>query len=435
MGEQAAINVGGVPLVHDILYVVVILTGVLVLLLLPAAAGVWAALKHAYKSYPRDQRWAVIGEILRAVFKRHKRVGRPLTEEEARFRRPDDPVRTVPFDQWYRLDTLVKDPVRLTTPEIRTWAAALDVDGSVAMLRQRDDLTSDITVLSPDGTRRAITGPDGVVSAWPPAPSIDRGTLAWWHVALDGKSAQLWVSEPAAPGPRVLHTEQTPTGRSAPMCPYGWVCAAGDRIAWTMLSGGTGVIGVTSLDGTTYRLGPTKYPTVHRDRAAELQGRRVVAVNLDTPGFTSTGQIAEIDLDAPSPALRVIKAEAFPGGSACLGSAVGFWRTERVLQLPGGLGVPMPAGSIVSDITTDGEWVGATVLRSDGTGRPAWVQEVFHVPTGAIHMLGGSHHGVVDIRAGRVLWSSGHEGWPSGSVTSWVGELQAPRVTGQVASS
>lgn len=396
---------------------------------LPPLAGIWAALKYAYKSYPPEHRWIVIRQILRGLFRHHKRIAPPRTEEEARFRRPDDPVRTVPLDQWHRLETLVTNPIRLTTPEMRTWATALDVDGSVTLVHMRDDHTSDIAVLSPDGTNRTVTGPDGVVSAWMSSPSVDRGSVAWWQVALDGKSAQLWVSEPAAAA-RVLHTELVPDGKPHPFCPYGWVCIAGDQVVWTMLSGETGTIGVTSLDGTTHRMGSTRYPTVHRDRAAEHLGRRVVAVNLSVPGFATQGHIAQIDLDGPAPVIHALKAGAFPGGSACLGSAVGYWRETRALQLPGGLGVPMPVGTAATDIISDGEWAVGRVLRTHIRPRGgSWAHELFHLPTGATQRLGLDPFGVADIRAGRILWASKQEGSPHGSASSWVGELRAPTPT------
>lgn len=393
---------------------------------LPPLAGIWAALKYAYKSYPPEHRWIVIRRILRGLVKRHKRIGPPRTEEEAWFRLPDDPVRTVPLDQWHRLETLVKNPIRLTTPEMRTQASSLDVDGSVTLVRRRDDVTSDITVLAPDGTKRMITGPHGVVSASMPFPSIDRGTVAWWQVALDGKSALLWVAEQGVP-PRVLHTEFTPDGLPIPLPPSGWVRVAGDQVVWTMLSGELGWVGVTSLDGTTRRIGRTRYPTVHRDRSAEYEGRRVFAVNLAESDFIGEGKVAQVDLAGADPEIRILRAGAFPGASVCRGAVVGFWRSKQILQLPGALWVQMPLRAVVTDIVSDGEWAAGRVLRNtDGPRTVGWVHELFHLPTGAIQQLCQDPHGIVDIRAGRILWSSAQKGSSPGSASSWVGELRAP---------
>lgn len=393
---------------------------------LPPLAGIWAALKYAYKSYPPEHRWIVIRRILRELVKRHKRIRPPRTEEEARFRLPDDPARTVPFDQWNRVDSLVTRAVCLTTPEMRTLASSLDVDGSVTLVRRRDDVTSDITVLAPDGTSRPITGPHGVVSASTPFPSIDRGTVAWWQVALDGKSALLWVAEQGVP-PRVLHTEFTPDGLPIPLPPSGWVRVAGDQVVWTMLSGALGWVGVTSFDGTTRRIGRTRYPTVHRDRSAEQEGRRVFAVNLAESDFISEGQVAQVDLDGAVPEFRILRAGAFPGASVCRGAVVGFWRSKQILQLPGALWVQMPLRAVVTDIISDGEWAAGRVLRTtDGPRKVGWVHELFHLPTGAIQQLCQDPHGIVDIRAGRILWTSKPKGSPDGGQISWVGQLRAP---------
>lgn len=408
-------------LIEVLLIVVAPVLVLLVTFLRPMAKWIW--------KQPREHRWIIAREIARVLVKHRTSSELPQTEEEAQFQLPDEPVRTVPYGQWHRLDTLVANPRRITTLESQTRGASLDVDGSVVLVRRRDETTSDIGVLSPDGSARSITGPNGIVSAFSPSPNIDRGTVAWWQIALDGKSAELWVSQPGSQ-PRVLHTELTPNGRRIPLSPYGWVCVAGDQIAWTMLSGGSGTIGVTSMDGTTHRMGTTQFPTVHRDRAAERAGRRVVAVNIARDEAPVNGQVAQILLDGPYPELRVLRGGAFPGASVCEGSVVGYWKSTRTLQLPGGLWVHMPPASTVVDVISDGEWCAGNVFGApDRTGGAVAVQDLFHLPTGARQRLCEIPFGIVDIRAGRILWTWKAEDSPDGAASSWVGDLRAPSPT------
>ena len=198
----------------------------------------------------------------------------------------------------------------------------------------------------------------------------------WQARRIVGLAAEL----SAAVAPHGAHAKRA----TQPSLPYGWVCVVGDQIAWTMLSGGSGIVGVTSMEGTTHRLGTTHFPTVHRDRSAERARRRVVAVNIAKGDAPVNGQVAEIVLDGPSPELRVLRGGALPGASVCEGSVVGYWKPTRTLQLPGGLWVHMPPGSAVTDVISDGEWCAGTVFGApDRMGGAVTVLDLFHLPTGA----------------------------------------------------
>lgn len=414
---------------RDIVVILAILASLLLATLprlLVPAAGVAAALKSAYRQHPPEHRWTVIWQLIRTLFRRRTRVEPPQTVAEARFRHPDDPARTVPFDQWQRVDTLVTNVVNVANPATRTYATSLDVDGTVIVVRRRDESTSDIAVLSPEGTSRVITGPHGIASASMPIPSVDRGIIAWWQVAFSGRSAELWVCIPGT-APRVLHTELMPDGKPIPLQPSGWVCVSGSHVVWTMLTGETGMVGVTSLDGTTHHIGRTWFPTLHRDRAAELHGRHIVAANLAENGTIGEGLVTQIDLDGSEPATRVLKGGAFPGASTFEGTVVGFWRSIRTLQLPGRLWVRMPAGAAVIDIISDGEWAAGTIIGAPDTEKAGTsVVDLLHLPTGARQRLGENPAGIVDIRAGRILWRTHAHGSVPEAATSWVGQLRAP---------
>ena len=384
---------------------------------------------HSIRSHERGNRWRATRQVVRILVT--PRTGRavPRTPDEAAFLLPDEAKRTVPFHEWQRVDTLVVNAVNVTSIAARTTAIALDVDGSVTIVHHRDGTTYDITVLGPDGLTRLITGPEGVESAVPPRPSIDKGTVAWWAITMDGKAASLWVAEPLA-APRVLHTESCPYGQSYPFTPDGWVVVAGDRVAWTLETrrpGEPGIIAVTTMDGTTHRVGVPRTPTLHRDRAAELQGRRVVAVNMDGGVGADMGRVAAIDLDGRLPTVHILRSGSHPGASVCNGVVVGFWGRKGVLQLPHGVHVRMPAGTSAIDVVSDGEWCAGLVFDPpDGVTRHVFVNELFHLPTGTRQRLSESSAGLVDIRGGRVLWEwapAGHSGF---GTSSWVGQLRVP---------
>lgn len=386
---------------------------------------------HAIRSHERHNRWRAAGQVVRTLVAPRTAGPAPRTPDEAAFLLPDEAIRTVPFHAWKRVETLVVNAVNVTSIAARTAAIALDVDGSVTIVHHRDGTTYDIAVLGPDGSTRVITGPEGVVSAVPIFPSIDRGTVAWWEATMDGKTSSLWVAEPFA-APRLLHEEASPHGQSHPFTPFGWVVVAGDRVAWTLSAGRPGELGtiaVTSMDGTTHRLGAPRTLTLHRDRGAELQGRRVVAVNMAGGVGTGMGQVAAIDLDGPLPIVRILRSGNFPGASVCKGSVVGFWPAKRILQLPGGVHVAMPAGTSAIDMVSDGEWCGGLVFNPpDGVTKDVSVNELFHIPTGTRQRLSENSAGLVDIRGTRVLWKWVPAGYSGLGTSSWVGQLRVPEL-------
>ncbi|MCB2413231.1 hypothetical protein LGT39_10295 [Demequina sp. TTPB684] len=388
---------------------------------------------HLHKSVmdqPRGRRWPVVKAILRAFVPSGRTRRLPQSPDEAAFRMPDDARRTVPYEQWHQVSDLVANARQVSSLQSRTSGVSLDIDGSVVVIRYRDETTSDIAVVAPDGSFRAITGPEGVVAARWPMPSIDRGTVAWWQIAIDGKSAHLWVAEPSLT-PRMLHTESLPKGQPLPLAPDGWVLVAGDKVAWTMLTGSEGTIGVTSLDGTTHRVGRTRFPTLHRDTAAEREGRRVAAVSVMEGDAVDFGQVGELSLDGPIPVLRLLRSGTYPGASVCDGSVVGFWLSQRVLQLPGGLWVHMPQGSSAIDFTSDGEWCAGNLFRApQSRDRERYVGELFHLPTGVRQRLCEQALGPPQLRAGRILWSWAAEtGRDFAGASSWVGDLRAPSLS------
>ncbi len=384
-------------------------------------------LHKAVMSQPRGRRWPVAKAMLLAFVPRRRTLRVPQAPEERSFRLPDDAQRTVPYAQWHAVNHLVANARQVSSLESRTAGLALDIDGSVVIVRYRDETTSDIGISAPDGGFRAITGPDGVIAARWPHPSIDRGTVAWWQISLDGKAAHLWIAQPGVT-PRVLHTENLPDGKPLPLAPHGWVLAAGDKVAWTILTGLEGTIGVTSLDGTTHRVGRTRLPTLHRDHAAESRGRRVAAVSVIEGDEVDFGQVGELNLDGPVPELRLLRSGTYPGASVCDRSVVGFWMRQRVLQLPGGVWVQMPPMSAAIDITSDGEWCTGNVSRApESTHRDQYVGELFHLPTGARQRLCEQSFAPPQLRAGRILWSWAPEnGIDIAGASSWVGDLRAP---------
>jgi hypothetical protein len=155
-----------------------------------------------------------------------------------------------------------------------------------------------------------------------------------------------------------------------------------------------------------------------------------VAVNVADGELSIRGQLAEIDLNGPVPAMRILKADIYPGASVCNGSVVGYWSPVRVLQLPDGVWVPMPLGTSATDIVSDGEWCAGLVFNpADATTKNIQVCELFHVPTGARQRLSDSRFGMVDLRGDRVLWSWAASDKDDHRRTSWVGELRAPSRT------
>jgi|GEM_PF-1755699 len=375
------------------------------------------------------QRWRTLWFMLRAIATRRKADPGPRTPEERAFSVPDDPLRTVPYAQWHRLDSLVANARKVSAFETGTSASSLDLDGSVVLVRSRDDVTFDIGVLAPDGEFHTVTGPDGVRCATAPRPSIDHGALAWWQIAMDGKSAVLWAAAQGGEA-RVLHTESLPTGQARPWEPYGWVVVAGDWAVWTILTRDLkqrGRIGATSMDGRTYYLGETQFPTIHRDPGAERLGRRIVAVNIAKEDYSGLGQVAEVDLNGPTPTVRILRTGAHPGASVYEGTVVGYWAAVKALQLPGGLWVSLPMGTSVSDVISDGEWcVGLVFSPPDAVTKSTSVSELFHLPTGARQRLTETPWGVAEIRGDRVLWSWAPPQQHTFGAHSWVGELRAP---------
>jgi hypothetical protein len=393
--------------------------------------GRWPVIRlivQSVRTYPKEHRWKAIRRGLGVLVTPIRHYPRITTSDEQAFRSPDEPVRTVSYDQWPRVDSLVGNIRNVTSASSRSEATSLDIDGCVAVLRHRDEITFDIDVVAPDGATRRITAPDGIVSAASPWPSIDHGTVAWWQVALDGKTATLWVAQPGLPA-RQLHTEQILGGEPLPFAPSGWVRVAGDQVAWTMLPNGkvAGIIGVTTIGGTTHHLGTTRFATIHRDAAAELHGRRVFAVNLADGEPSIMGRVAEVDLDGPVPTIHILRAGAYPGASVCNGFVVGFWSRARALQLPGGLSIRLLDGMAAADIVSDGEWCAGRVFNPpDSTTKKVSVGELFHLPSGTKQRLTDRLAGIVDIRAGRVLWSWFPSDEPRAFASSWVGELRAP---------
>lgn len=410
-------------LVRELIILLIVLATPFILFLAKMAPH----LRKAVMDQPRGRRWPVVKVILLTFIPRGRTRRLPESPDEAAFRMPDEAQRTVPYNQWHQVNHLVANVRQVSSLESRTSAVSLDVDGSVVVVRYRDETTSDIAVVAPDGSSRVVTGPEGVVAARWPLPNIDRGTVAWWQIAINGKSAHLWIARPGLT-PHVLHTESLPQGQPLPLAPHGWVLVAGDKVAWTMVTGIEGTIGVTSLDGTTHRVGRTRLPTLHRDGAAESEGRRVAAVSVMEGEALNFGRVGELNLDGPTPELRLLRSGTHPGASVCNGSVVGFWLSQRVLQLPGGLWVQMPQGSSAVDFTSDGEWCSGNIFRApESRDRERYVGELFHLPTGARQRLCEQTVGPPQLRAGRVLWSWAAEtGRNFAGASSWVGELRAP---------
>ncbi len=409
---------------------IVLLTVFLTSLLLRRAPIV-RFVAHTIRNAPRGHRAKASRIVLGAVFGRRNTPPKPRTPGEAAFRLPDGPVRTVPYEQWQRVDTLIANARNVTTIESNQEAVSLDTDGSVVVVRYRDDTTSDIGVPTPDGSLHAVTGPDGVESTTTPRPSIDNGTIAWWQTALDGKSATIWVARRGSP-PRALRIEPLPHGKPRPWEPYGWVVVAGDWVVWTLLTRDPkrpGAIVATAMDGHTYHLGTTRFVTLHRDRGAEREGRGVVAFNLAEGEMVSLGQVAEVDLNGPVPAVRILRAGAHPGASVCNGAVVGYWSAVRAVQLPGGVWVTFGVGTSASasDIFSDGEWCAGRVFNPvDALTKNVSVSELFHVPSGTRQRLSESPSGIVDIRGHRVLRAWAPRDKLARGRSSWTGELLAP---------
>ena len=345
---------------------------------------------------------------------------------------PSEPRRTVPIEVWHEGPQLVTEARAITDQTDIAYGVSLDVDGSAAVMRDSDGGGYSLRVVRRDGTSFDVANePTGLILH----ADIDHGTCVWWHADPAQRRAEIRVWSPQA-GTQSLASLEYELEAYADE-PGGWLVHAGGTVVGCLHTGGRGTIVAARMGQPMVTIGQSNYVTVRRDVAAEWRGEPRVSVSLIGPETDRADQLTSLDLSQFPPAVTAVRrGRMVPGATMAGGEPVVQWRYSGLLELPGGLSVPMGGKSYVAvDPQSDGEFAGLNLFENASRGSVAanWAV-LLHLPSGARQTLGRHAHGPLHIRGEYVMWSEamarpakpGSVEQPP--VLTWVGRLRRPVV-------
>ncbi len=343
---------------------------------------------------------------------------------------PAEPRRVVPIEVWHAGPQLVTNILKITDPTDTAYGVSLDVDGSAVLVRRVDTGGYSLRIVRLDGSFFEVARePTGLILD----ASLDQGACAWWHVDPIARRAEIRVWS-AEEGLRSLGSRNYELDAYTDE-PAGWMVLAGGTVVACLAGGVRGDIIAAREGHPMVTVGPTHHVTVRRDVAAEWRGVPRVSVSLSGTETDNADQLTSLDLSSfPPTATPLRRGLILPGGTVAYGEPVVQWMRSGVLELPGGLSVPMAGGSCLGvDPLSDGEFVGLNLYDQSGSGAPTRAM-LMHLPSGARETLALNTLGPVHLRGEYVMWSQAmaepKKPWSKESLPALtqVGRLRRPSV-------